>query len=534
VRLLSLLIERWFDRRLLPVVLDRFRQREDAGEIDPARTVVYRVPLPDTVELTVRGPGAEPRTIRRSLAEFIGLGDRLYVADAAPGARFGHPVALFVFRGLRTRPLIELQTRTHFFVNEAPFPWWAPATLRGWAIHNAPAIPAPPFAGPPIEATTVPLRAPFPPRNRPSPVPGGTFTPNPQPTGAAAGTGAPPCPPVYRFYGLCLQHPLEPAGQAGRDGILDDLDRIAVAFNRRGYRPRSMRAGMPHRTFDALMQAFEDDLNADADFCRCPDDQLVIVIGAHGENGSVQFQADKDTVESVGFPQLMLRLSRIAKIAANPSKVYLIFDSCRSGQIFAGGVPGTLAGMHVITSAPNAFDVSYMREFARWIEEALARGTVVTWEDFVDATKYAWSNDPNHVGKPPTNGDLGGCRVRVRLVSVQYAGTNLGARWRFEIRIGAQETQIPEHALAHGQTTTIDREVYDGLEGPCPKQVDLFIGTEPVFIDASGESHWYNGSTARFRCDGTNTSAHAAVNPVDKGGANTVLTINYEIRTQCV
>lgn len=88
------------------------------------------------------------------------------------------------------------------------------------------------------------------------------------------------------------------------------------------------------------MQAFENDLNADTEFCRCPDDQLVIVIGGHGEKGSVQFQSDKDTLEPVDFAQMMLRLAGITKIAANPAKVYLVFESCRSGQIFEGGCAG--------------------------------------------------------------------------------------------------------------------------------------------------------------------------------------------------
>ena len=154
----KLRIENFFDKRNVKTILDTLRSDEVSEAFDPKRTAIYRIDLPDRIDIAITTDEGEAYRFRRSLMELLQLGDRVYVADALPMALFPKQLALFVFSRFSQKPKVVVRAQSHIWLNDDPVPLFDPGILHEQAVHNRQAIPPPDVLGPlpsGIQATSI-------------------------------------------------------------------------------------------------------------------------------------------------------------------------------------------------------------------------------------------------------------------------------------------------------------------------------------------------------------------------------------------
>jgi hypothetical protein len=154
----KLRIENFFDKRNVKTILDTLRSDEVSEAFDPTRTAIYRIDLPDRIDIAITTDEGEAYRFRRSLMELLQLGDRVYVADALPMALFPKQLALFVFSRFSQKPKVVVRAQSHIWLNDDPVPLFDPGILHEQAVHNRQAIPPPDVLGPlpsGIQATSI-------------------------------------------------------------------------------------------------------------------------------------------------------------------------------------------------------------------------------------------------------------------------------------------------------------------------------------------------------------------------------------------
>lgn len=523
--LFEILLDPWLNRRAVNAILSLLMRNE---HIDISRVVIYRVPLPPEVSISIGYDYEEVRAIRRSSLEWFGLGPRLYVIDGAPGALLAKPTAWAVFRGLSQEPEMYEEGRWHLLLNGAEVPFGNEAKLRGWAVHNVQGLAigagdrlniADGLRGAPIMAVTRPVRGPFPPTDRPNdppPLASGAPAPGAVP-GAAPGAApggapatAPPCVPVLLAYGICCDIDVDIFFP-----LLPETIAVTDAFNSRGYSTQRWTAGARGTdgqvtdTLEEAMDRLEAAIGTHPTYCQCPEDQLVIFIAAHGDRGEFQWKPMGGRAQRIPYTRLMDRLARIAAIAGNPAKTYFIMLGCRSGTIFDDGViPRSLRGMHLLTSAPNGNDLSYGSTFGKWLPDELANPKVNTWSDLIDTIKGDYRSTAGDKKSRPRNGDVNGCWAQLRLKSVNYVGQDVGvlSRWRVTI-LGRQVTEDNLNLVLGGvlQPNTV---IHDGFFGDCGRSVRIEYAVTAVVGGYSTDTQTGN---VNFQCNNTAVTAHSII-----------------------
>ena len=507
--ILSLEVEAWFDRRWVREIRALIASDERLREAsDPEATAIYRVPLPASLDIRLTSYGRRAQ-VRRSLAELIGLGHRLYVVDPAPLAGFRRPLAAYVFTGLSPRPTVVFPFDAHLFLNDEPLPLFDAPTLRAWAVDNRGAIPSAleAFYRPPDGIGRQPPLAPdFPPDDLPTPAANDPLLePTPPEGPAPVGADGTPCTPTLLFYALCFQNPLVPNNPGAQgDFLWGDAQLLANAFGARGYGGFSYCAGPDHPTFDSMIRALKADLARQRTFCTCPSDQLVIGLLGHGGKpvaagtGSIAFVPNKDTSEDITVARIFESLAGIPALTGQPRKVYLLVESCYSGQFLKrrGANLGKLAGMNLVTSTMSDQELSYGKK--AFFAKALLEG-VKSWSGLISKVKQ----QAKQAGPPipiPVAETIRGCRLQITLEKVEYTGDDLGEAWGFEVSVvpgtlgdskgyNAGKTRIPRHTVRPGETTREDILVHDGIEArPCGVDFPIILGGIATRFTATTET----------------------------------------------
>ena len=544
-------LEGWFDRRLSRVVQRlAIEGSADSEELFGQGAVVYRVPLRDLTTRVVSVAPVTRYTVRRGLADLVGLGPRVYVADGAPASLFGKPTALFVFGGFRRRPSYGIVGSGPYFVGRSRFPPLELAEARGFAVLNEDRIDAPVRVEPSPEYLATALANPFPPTDLPNP-PAGSPAPTPVPNTPAA-----PCSPVLLFYALCFQTP-RPGEGSIEDPLAQETNNVRDAFKGRGYTVSDGLAGnhAPDGgradTFSDMMAGLAKAIAAQTAFCNCPDDQLVIWVAAHGyagqynPTGEVALHFDAQGVEAPGgewvtWQVFLDALAAIPQIAANPAKVYLLVYSCRSGRIWEGGVaPPTLKGIHVLTGAATSGQYCGQLRFSQYLVFALGWLKAQNWDHLVKLMKREHADNPIPPASsgtpygPPTNGDLSGCRFKMTLSKVAFSGNDLGANWKYTITAGRGVTEITEHAVSFTAGETRTDVVYDRLWPPCPSSVTIQLTCGAVSVGRLYNNDGQASVTINRLCDGTAQTATSAVGVSARGYGTETVTFTFDIATTC-
>jgi len=542
-------------KRDLDVLWKALRNRPDAREFDPATTVVYGVPLPRSCSIALSPESTRsPRTLifQRSLWDLLGLRPvpRLYILGPQPLVMFERPTLAVVFESGNDEPRF-LENRSHLFINGEPFPFAHGPSLQRMAIHNGPRIlyqeePRIPVPGekPPVlseEEPGPPLAGPFPPEDPENPEPGAEGGAHTPPTD---GSG---CKPLYLFFGLCFQNPLAPqTDDIKEDPLFDDVQSIANYFYERGYDisvglagsyvPRYPGRNPPGvadipKTVDEMFDGLKKAIDENEDYCNCPEDQLVILIAAHGSEDHLLYMPTKDSPQRPSYADVMAKLAAIPKIAAHPEKVYLILLSCHNGSVWDGkAFPTALLGMHVITSTTEKTQTSGYRDLRHWVRDVLRDKTNKTWTDFVKGLKRACANDPKKKSPAfPLAGTVKGCRAKVILTKVAYAGDDVRSEWSYRIAVETQITSFPVRTLKNGSSETLSAVLYDYVIGPCGGKFKLYFQVVPK--NGAGDSGDVD-KTFEFTCDGTTQSQDLACD-VTSGTKKAVLTFSFQVKTQC-
>jgi len=322
------------------------------------------------------------------------------------------------------------------------------------------------------------------------------------------------------------------------------MNEAAVNFGIRGYRVWQKCAGTgpgDAATFAALIAAFQADLATQTQFCLCPDDQLVIYVAAHGYGGTsnptgdvaMHFNPAAGTEEWITWPAL---LEALAPLITNPAKTYLLVYSCRSGRAWEPGVaPGSLRGLHLITATADSKTLAPYPDFGRAIADAIGQDRAVDWDHFVKLLKWHaanWNLPPGGAGQTPygvpRNGGTG-CRFKLTLSKVTYAGANLGSQWKYEVISGGRLTVIPAHTLANGASEVRSEVLYDRLREPCPSPP--FTQTISVAASEVSVATAQSGTgqlTITQSCNGASKVYSLVVNV---NGAQ--LTFDFSVNTTC-
>jgi hypothetical protein len=548
-------LEAWFDRRLGPVVQELAARgsAESEDPFGPDGAVVCRVPLHGRSAVVESVAPYRRHVVRRGLASLVGLGPRVYVADGAPGALFGKPTALFVFDGLARRPSFSVVGEGRFVVGGVAYPSLDPGVERRLAVLNADRVPSPPAVQPPpnVELLSASLASPFPPTDLPNP-PAGSPAPTPVPNAPTAG-----CTPTLLFYGLCFQTPKAVDEGTIEDPLSQETKNVSDAFKARGYSIANGLAGASAPdggkadTFAEMTAGLAKAIAAQTAFCTCPDDQLVIFVAAHGyagqfnPTGEVAMHFDAQGVEApkgdwVTWTAFLDALAAIPQVAANPQKVFLIVYSCRSGRLWEGGViPPTLKGMHAITGTATSGQYAGQIRFSQYLVFALGWLKAVNWDHLVKLMKKQNADSPAGTAPngvpfgPPTNGDLAGCRFRMTLTGVTFAGADLGAKWRYSLAAAGVTTEIPAHQVTVSTGETRTDVIHDRLYGPCPSPVVFSVTCTAVSVGSAYDSDGKASVAIDRLCDGTAQTASCTV-PVSALGYGTVnVTFAFSIATTC-
>ena len=396
---LRIRIEAWFDRRATGIIRSHVAADPELAEkIRWKLAAIYRVALPDTLSVTFRGDEGGERTIRRGWSELLALGYRIYLLDGYPGALFSRPQAVFAMKGLARRPAFVLPSQGAVTINGEHFAHFNQRFLQRAAIFGQGHIPTTVFGqqaddpdtlvpGELAEQVGAPIGGDWPEEDRPVPT---------QPPGLGA---APPQIGGHKlFYGLCFQGYSE-VDDAGRrkDRLWEETVHVGTGFRRRGYRVRYGLAGVrapdesPANTCDEMILGLLNDIPTD--FCKSPDDQLVVYVAAHGYGGqwnptgdvALRYEPGKEVREWVSYPQLARAFQNLP-----PEKTYLLLESCRSGRAW-DALPHCLQGLHLLTAVSDADSSCYPDSFSRCIRRALEHSGVDTWTEFIDAVKYCMS-----------------------------------------------------------------------------------------------------------------------------------------------
>jgi hypothetical protein len=496
------------------------------------RLAIYRVPLPaKSVILRYDLIASMWRTHR---------GDRLYVVDSDPLGMFTKPTAIVVFGRESKAPSLFAVGHWNLFIDERAFPFLDRKILRKWAVHEPPAV----FSddsgpiiikgkkdkkeeGTPVEKGVI--EGPFPPDDPKAPNDDDPFPPDPptQPPAANA------CKPVKLFYGICCEFTLETL--SGNEALDKDTKAVTAAFKERGYDTFSGLAGVRSpdggkaETFDEMMDGLAASIAKQKNFCKCPEDQLVIWIAAHGNKGQFQWKPFNGSAQNIDYTHLMEKLLAIPAIKNNPQKVYLIVLGCRSGTLWDDGViPPGLQGMHVISSAPDSKTDSYAGTFSGWVVEAVQKAK--SWKHFIAILKYRYKHAKGNKSEP-RSGDVTGCFATVTLKSIAFAGGDIGVLESYATSIDGVSARGSAH-LFHGQTASPGSQIFKGFFGPCGPGKAVDVAASVTVKGAQSSSSAENTGTISFNCDNQTYTGTVAVS-VNMNSVSATFTFTFDITTNC-
>ena len=444
------------ERLRLGRILSALKRDPDRGpELLTESSVVYRLVLPPEPEILIERSLTDPHPVplRRGAFEWIGLGLRVYYADSDPWAIPGKPTAYFAFRGpflVRwdrvDRPIIVGGRRVAAILHDPTFQ--LPVRNASWYYRRL-SLGSP---GPRLLLATGPL-AQMPPQggadglekdddtgtgepacededsDQPPPQPAAQSPPSPltyplPPTenddgtsvedeaGTQSGSGPTAatadgvaCTPLYVAIGLVMQGPDDSPGTGDPHPLRRETLEVLAGLAGRGYGTPNCPAPVaipahPRHTpdIDAMISVLATLIPPE--FCRCPPDQLVLVVTAHGYGPHLGDNPHNvpamHYVPGGGRPESWVTHSDFAqklgtmlgRKGIDPSKVFVILYTCRSGDAFRPGRYGEhMRGSLIVSSVRDADTLSYTNTFMRCLTNCLQDPAVRTWAELMDCVR---------------------------------------------------------------------------------------------------------------------------------------------------
>ena len=404
-------LQNWADRRASRKILRRIEGDAKFSEkFSSEKSSIYRVPLPESAAISVLIENTEQHySFSRGLFELFGAGHRIYILDGAPGALFGKPSAVFVFKGFFFRQVFLGVGAGNITVNGRNFPFFNAAMLSRLAIYNAGILVG--LQEYFIHKNLLPdinlLPSPDP-LALPWPVEDSDQPSEPLPPGGG--------PPHFLFYGICFQglSHIDDIGQR-QDPLWNITNEVGIAFQRRGYRSRVGLAGYispqgripPPDSFDVMMRSVEHDIPQT--YCDSVHDQLVLFVAAHGyavsseENPTDEIAMKWQTVSGrtlqwITHSAFWDRLVQIAAMRRHPEKLFVIIFSCRSGNL-NDIRPSELEGVHLLTSTQDGTEVCYPN-FGDCLAAAVRSENNNTWGDMINELEDCIRRAPGDKATP--------------------------------------------------------------------------------------------------------------------------------------
>lgn len=599
---------RLVEKRALAYVLSNYENGPEefflGQSFNRSNSGLYKVPYDKAKEVTVGAVLEEKNfSFRRSLfLEFFGLGTRVYVMDQFPAVSFGKPVAALVFRNFKRQPLFVLETQSKVTINGDTFRFSDIAFLNNNSINpfQLPLEPGPELPeeespdtdfvfdeaflenvdeeGNPDEPILLqnngPLMPDFPPDDLPNPSkPVFPFVDKDE--GGPAYV-RPPRKAVYLFYGLCFEERRNARG--GNKGynpdsrFQADVYALKDEFSNRGYRSRVGLAGKKAPNggkadnFAQMMNGLAADIALNTAYCKSSQDQLVIFINGHGftpassktGNMAIHYDTELMTVtnkkpEFIPFSTLFKTLAAIKQIGADPKKVYLIIDSCRCARSLRGGIPASLAGMHLILS-DDRLENCYKGEMAVAIRDYVMSGGK-SWKGLVIASKYLPKLKKERLKEDvglTYNTDVKGCAVSVKLDMLKYQGQDVGNGFGFDIKTDSSTSFLFEGKKTSATIKNKAKSFKTGVLKPSNsfKWGSLVYGEvfwPPCDKDNKPDISYEINTTINglanpvkakgkfiVNCDTAKTTAQIVKVEVTKGQNKATLELSFAIKVRCV